>query len=113
MPVAYNCKHCGKEILSDMVWEGKVSDFPKFLESKINQLSQQCECNNDYYFEYNKNAHSVHDLDLVFENDDITLREYIEYGEVSGYITLDKPLEDMTTSELSRLVDFIEYLDTK
>ena len=44
MAVIYECMYCGKEINSDMCFEGKVIDFKKWFDDKIKQLSDKCEC---------------------------------------------------------------------
>ncbi len=44
MAVIYNCKYCGKEIKSNMVFEGNLSDFEKWVEKKIDELSEKCKC---------------------------------------------------------------------
>ena len=44
MAVIYECKYCGKEISSDMVFEGNAVDFQKWFDNKVKQLSDQCEC---------------------------------------------------------------------
>lgn len=44
MSVLYLCKYCGKEIKSDLVFEGNIEDFQKFMDEKTTELSDQCEC---------------------------------------------------------------------
>lgn len=66
-----------------------------------------------YYFEENRNAYTVEMLDKELEPGSDTLRTFLDYGSESGYFTVNKPYEEMTTSELSHLLDWIDYLETK
>lgn len=44
MAVLYKCKYCGRDIKSDLAFEGDIEDFQKFMDDKTNELSEQCEC---------------------------------------------------------------------
>ena len=46
MAVSYNCKYCGNEIISDMSFTGKISDFNNYMESRVLELSNNCVCQN-------------------------------------------------------------------
>lgn len=48
MAVIYNCIYCGKEIKSDCIYDGPAMDFPKFIEEKTKQLSEKCNCRENY-----------------------------------------------------------------
>jgi len=44
MAVIYKCIYCNKKIKSDCVYEGPITGFPKFMENKIKELSDKCDC---------------------------------------------------------------------
>lgn len=45
MAIVYNCKYCGKEIIEDkLVYCGRIADFQKWIDNKIDELSEKCEC---------------------------------------------------------------------
>lgn len=68
----------------------------------------------EWYFEDNKDKYTVDMLDEEIEEDaGISLRDYLELGISLGYI---EPVDDFTklsTREISRMVDIIDYLETK
>lgn len=68
----------------------------------------------EWYFEDNKDKYTVDMLDKEIEEDaGISLRDYLELGISWGYI---EPVDDFTklsTREISKMVDIIDYLETK
>lgn len=66
-----------------------------------------------WYFEDNKDKYSAYMLDQEIDESGTTLREWLEYGISSGYIDVDKDFSDLSTREISKLVDWINYLETK
>ena len=42
--VAYKCMYCGRDILSNCVFEGKFAEFEYFMKAKIKELSDKCKC---------------------------------------------------------------------
>lgn len=70
--------------------------------------------NDIWYFEDNKDKYTVEMLDeKIEEGSDVTLREYIEYYISCGYLDEIEDFTKLTTREISRLVDWIDYLESK
>lgn len=70
--------------------------------------------NDAWYFEDNKDKYTVEMLDKeIEEGAGITLREYIEYYISCGYIDEIEDFTKLTTREISKLIDWIDYLESK
>lgn len=71
-------------------------------------------CKETWYFKVNKDKYTVDMLDEEIEEGvGVTLREYLEYGIQCEYIQDVEDFTKLTTSEISHMVDWIDYLETK
>ncbi|WP_412183524.1 hypothetical protein [Zhenhengia sp.] len=67
-----------------------------------------------WYFEDNRDKYTVEMLDEeIEEGSGVTLREFLEYGISCEYIDDVEDFTKLTTREISKMVDMIDYLETK
>lgn len=62
--------------------------------------------------ESNRCKYTKEMLDTIPDEWGMTIREYLKYGLIAGYIWVDE-IDNMTDQEICEAIDFIEYLETK
>lgn len=115
--VVCNCKYCGKEIEvpEGINFEGSLRESLKYIERITEEKSKNCQCQSEpYYFEENRNKFTVEMLDEpIDDGSSTTVREWLKYGIESEYIEDVEDFTELTTSQLSHMVDIVDYLETK
>ena len=115
--VVCNCKYCGKkiEMPEGIHFEGSLKESLRYIEDTINEKSKSCECQTEhYYFEDNRNKYNASMLDdEIEEGATMSIRDWLEYGISCGYIEDVEDFTKLSTSQLSHMIDTIDYLETK